>query len=360
MPKVGDSVRFRDNGPSVEEARRKMLEAGEAPKQIAKETKKNEAVGVTRPTRSAPPSVQQAPVQQAPAPVATASPAPAAPAPTAREDKSDRYENNSFIAEIRQEGGKWIADITYKNGAGPERFVEDTKSDLMRALLIGKANATIRVREVTREQKTGGPAIDKEYNLPDGFSRETFATLPQEAKDALVSELAHKNALIFCEQHHEFYANEENSETVEKFLFNKSLPFTVRNFEYALRELGPQGDDILVPRPSPTTAFVSAPTTPVATVAVDSAPVAAPAPVASATSAPAAPATRVRTRGTTGIQPGFSSSTELEDITEETGTSREPSEAELRKSSPSGQPVSAELKAAYQATIAARRKARGF
>jgi len=235
--------------------------------------------------------------------------------------------------------------------------VADTKNDLMRDLLIGKANATLRVREVTREQKLGGPEIDKEYILPEGFSRETFAALPQEAKDALTSELAHKNALIFCETNRDFYANEFNSETVEKFLINKNLPFTVRNFQYAFKELGPLGDDILHKRPAPVTETP----VPVAAVAVDSAPAVAPTPVASATPAPAAPATRVRTRGTTGLQPGFSSASNDElDGHEEGDKSREPSEAELRKLSPGGQPVSAELKRAYAETMAARRKARQF
>ena len=41
-PRVGEVVKFGDKGISVEEARRKMLEAGQAPKGIQQETRKNE------------------------------------------------------------------------------------------------------------------------------------------------------------------------------------------------------------------------------------------------------------------------------------------------------------------------------
>ena len=42
-PRVGEVVKFGDKGISVEEARRKMLEAGQAPKGIQRETRKNES-----------------------------------------------------------------------------------------------------------------------------------------------------------------------------------------------------------------------------------------------------------------------------------------------------------------------------
>jgi len=348
MSRVGDTLKFRDNGISVEDARKKMLEAGQAPSEIAREVKKNEAVGVV----SAPAPTSSTPTQR----VEPVSPAPTPVPVVDNQPKVDRYENNKFTAEIRQEDGKWIADIAYKNGAGPERFIASTKNDLLRDLLLGKANATLRVREVTRQQKVGGPDVDKTYILPEGFSEEAFSALPQEAKDSLVSDWALKNALIFCESNRDFYANDENSDTLERFLINKGLPFTVRNFEYAYKELGPDGDDILHRRPSPATPVLVPSVSAPAPVVVDSTPVAAPAPAPVSTEAPAlvAPAPQVRKRGTTGLVPGFSSSgtTEL-DAQEESTESREPSEAELRKLSPE------ELNLRYRETMAARRRARG-
>ena len=66
MAKVGEVVKFGDRGISVEEARRKMLEAGQAPKGIQSETRKNEAVGVIRGVGGNTPAEQQT---QSPAPV---------------------------------------------------------------------------------------------------------------------------------------------------------------------------------------------------------------------------------------------------------------------------------------------------
>ena len=333
-PRVGEIVKFGDKGISVDEARKKMLEAGQAPKGIQSETRKNEVVGVIRGVGGNTPAEQQtqspAPVIVTEAPAATAEqvaegPAVVEPATVPQEDK---VENSKFSARIFQEDGEWVAEIVYKNGAGTERFTAASKQALNLKLLEGKGNATLRVRESIRREKYG-TELDKVYTLPDYMTQEAFDAMPALAQQGMIDTLATQEAFALHQAHPEFYINEENSLKIQKFLNKRELPFTVRNMEYAYYELEESEELDSRPTPQLVAPSVIAP----APRVEDSAPAAAPAtaPV-STVAAPAAPAVVTRKRGTTGLRPGDSSAanTELEE-TEESQKSSEPSEAELRK-----------------------------
>ena len=331
-PRVGEIVKFGDKGISVEEARKKMLEAGQAPKGIQSETRKNEAVGVIRGVGGNTPTVQ--PESSAPAVVTEVIaevpltppniPVVIAEVPA----QEDKVENSKFSARIFQEDGEWVAEIVYKNGAGTERFTAASKQALNLKLLEGKGNATLRVRESIRREKYG-TELDKVYTLPDYMTQEAFDAMPALAQQGMIDTIATQEAFQLHQAHPEFYINEENSLKIQKFLNKRELPFTVRNMEYAYYELEESEELDSRPTPQLVAPSVIAP----APRVEDSAPAAAPAtaPV-STVAAPAAPAVVTRKRGTTGLRPGDSSAANTElDQTEESQKSSEPSEAELRK-----------------------------
>lgn len=352
--RVSDVIK-KDVGISVEEARKRMLEAGQAPSGIAGEFRKNAAVGAVIPAAVPVVTVPEPAPVLVPEPVvptvAAVEIAPAVPVPVPA-PQAERIETSQFVAEIRQEDGQWVAEIIYKTGGGTEKFEALTRKALDLKLLEGKANGTLRVRKAVRREKYGAD-LDKSYTLPEGVTNETFAAMPEAARAAVIDSLAMQDALSFRELHPEFYGTEENSDKLQKFLFKQNYPITTRNLEYAFEEL--MESDELEIRPTPK--VVVAPSVPSPAPRVeDSAPAAVSvAPVAPATPTPPAPAVLVRKRGTTGLQPGYSSAADAElDAPEEGSKPRELSEAELRALPP------AELKKQYQATMAARKKARQF
>lgn len=331
-PRVGEVVKFGDKGISVEEARRKMLEAGQAPKGIQQETRKNESV--LRGKGGNTPVVQQtnspAPVIVTEAPVAATESEVVAPVVLVVEAPapSEKFENAKFSLEIKQEDGEWVGEITYKNGAGVERFTAPSRNALNLKLLEGKANATLRVREAIRREKYG-TELDKVYELPEGVTQEAFDAMPEVGQQLLLDTIAKDHGEAFKEAHPEYYPTSENSAKIQKFLNKRELPFTLRNFEFAFAELTDSDELEVRPTAKQAVPSVSAP----APLAEDSA--AAPASAAAIVStvvAPAAPAPAIRKRGTTGLRPGDSSAgnTELEQ-TEEGQKPSEPSVAELRK-----------------------------
>ena len=326
-PRVGEIVKFGDKGISVEEARKKMLEAGQAPKGIQSETRKNEAVGVIRGVGGSTPVVQEPAVTEPV--VAATEPVVIAPAPVIESPaQEDKVENAKFSARIFQEDGEWVAEIVYKNGAGTERFTAASKQALNLKLLEGKGNATLRVRESIRREKYG-TELDKVYTLPDYMTQEAFDAMPALAQQGMIDTIATQAAFDLHQAHPEFYINEENSLKIQKFLNKRELPYTVRNMEYAYYELEESEELDSRPTPQLVAPSVIAP----APRVEDSAPAAAPAtaPV-STVAAPAAPAVVTRKRGTTGLRPGDSSAANTElDQTEEGQKPSEPSEAELRK-----------------------------
>ena len=191
------------------------------------------------------------------------------------------------------------------------------------------------MREAIRREKYG-VELDQEYNLPDYMTQEAFNALPAEAQQGMLDTIAANAGNAFKDLHPEYYPTPGNSERVQKFLNRqpnstggRGLPYTVQNLEFAFAELSeqdPEWEFRPVPKFVAPSVLASAPATEdsVPAPAVSVAPV-------STEAAPAAPAVVVRKRGTTGLQPGFSSAanTELE-TTEEGSTPREPSVAELR------------------------------
>lgn len=407
MAKVGETLKFRDHGVSVEEARKQMLAAGEAPRGILGETNKNAAVLPAPPTPAPkaklPTSAKltvltedgsdgdstvvkadsaseldaiikrahgqafaaktklrvdflseeetAAPVVGTPVVV----PAAEVTSAPAKEDQVERVENAKYAIEIKQEDGDWVAEITYKNGAGAEKFIASSRRELMLKLAEGKANGTLRVRESIRREKYGTD-LDKVYTLPDYMTQEAYDALPREAQFGMLDTLATQHALLLHQEHPEFYIDEENSIKIQKFLTKRDLPFTAKNMAWAYEELS-DAEELNVRPTQKTAPSVSVPAAP----AVDSAVPAASAPVASAPVVQAAPAVQVRKRGTTGLQPSQSSAGNSElDTTEDRSKPRELSEAELRKTSPVGQAPSADLKRAYQESLAARKRNRQF
>jgi hypothetical protein len=336
MSNVQEVLRFRDKGPSVEEARRKMLEAGQAPKGIQKETRKNESAlrgtGGSTPVVQQPNSLAPAPIVEAPAattePEVVAAPAPVAAAPVEVTPQIERTENAKFILEIKQEDGEWVGEITYKNGAGVERFTAPSRNALNLKLLEGKANATLRVREAIRREKYG-TELDKVYELPEGVTQEAYNALPEPAQQLLLDTIAKDHGDAFKEAHPEYYPTKDNSWKLQQFLSKRELPITFRNLEFAFAELTDSEELEVRPVAKEAVPSVSAP----APLVEDSTAAAAPAAVpVSTVAAPAASAPAIRKRGTTGLRPGDSSAanTELEQ-TEESQKPSEPSEAELRK-----------------------------
>lgn len=407
MAKVGEVAKFKDKGISVEEARANMLAAGETPagllisatKEVAKAAGGNlPVVPVAAPSfvnRKTPTQARltllnpdgsdgettivtakstselnglisrnhmlaqknkthirvefldpNAPLVEAVAATTTIPLAVAEPQVTeVAEDDSlvEVTENNKFRLEIKQEDGKWIAEIAYKTGGGVERFEAASRKALNMKLLEGKAHATLRVREAIRREKYG-VQLDEFYTLPDYLTQEAFDALPQPAKQGIVDAIAMNEALMLHKLHPEFYITEENSEKMQKFLTNKKLPYTVTNLTYAYEELAEAEE--LETRPVPTIApSVPTPQTP----AGDSAATARATTVVPTTSDAPVIVGSVRKRVSTGLQPSQSSAvtTELETGSPEEAAkpSSEPSEAELRS-----MPLS-ELKKNYKASL---------
>jgi hypothetical protein len=355
MAKVQDILKF---GPkdrantqlSVDEARAAMVAAGEAPgstkiklandarrktftdaqaaglplaeaRRLAAEAAENVvAAGVV----TAPAATSPAPAQQRPTPEAArrfVQPAQTTPAPA---ERAERIETKKFVGVIKQEGGLWVAEITYKSGAGTERFTATTKNQLMLKLLEGKANGTLKVRDVTRAAKLGEPEFDHAYSFV-GIPQAEYDAMSDAAKSALVDAEAAKATIQFKEDYPEFLPTALNSQKITGFLDARRAVFTYSNLVKAFEALTATEELELRPENElPTVLEDSAP-------AGDSAAVAVTQPAVSTAPAVSASEPQVRKRGTTGIMPGFSSAgedTELE-TSEEGDEQRQPSRAEL-------------------------------
>lgn len=369
---------YKDKGLSVEEARKRMIEAGQAPKGIAGETLKNRAAGAVapKPAEAVPVVAEPAPTAPAPEPVAVTpvpvpvvevKPAPAErgaggsqPAADVPDTRSEHLENDRFVVDIRQERGEWAAVITFKNGAGTEKFTARTKNELLMKLAEGKGNATLRVRAAVRREKLGTAQYDQNYTLPDSVTEEDFKAMSAGAQNAFIESLQVAAATIFVKQHPEYYITEKNADLIWEFLTARNLPVTLRNMDLAYEDLSDDG--LLETRPQeakPEQVSVQvAPAPAPAPKVEDSTPAAVPAPAAPAAAPAPAPAVVVRTRGSSGLQPAQSSvsNTGLE---EQPAAPKEPSAAELRAKAPIGKPVrGSELEAEYKKLMADRARNR--
>lgn len=253
---------------------------------------------------------------------------PVAPAPQQtpqpeEKDETERVETKDFVAEISRDGGQWIGKITYKNGSGEEKFVAPSKAALTMNMLVGKANATQKIRRMVREQKLG-IEVDKTYKF-EGITQADYDAMPEAAKQQLIDAAAATASIAFRQENPDYYNTNENWKRIKQFLDGRELPYTFTNLQYAYNSL--IEDDLLEVRPKATVAPATAP------ASGDSTPVAGttPAPASVSTPPASAPAVQVRKRVSFGIQPGQVSSGDTELTQPEDGNkSKEPSQAELR------------------------------
>lgn len=372
MARVAEVLRFKDGGPSLEEARAAMLAAGEVPRgytgrpaaaapalapeiepaevaPVAAEGFESELPGV--PAALAPPSPEAAPALAAQPEPAPTQAAPAVPAPPAAPSLyRERIDTRDFVGEIRNDGKgakPWVGEIKYKlngNGPKPETFRAASQKELMKMLLEAKGHATLRVRTAVRREKLGRD-LDKAWPLPEGLSADEFTKLPENAQRAMLRAIDAEQAQEFMAAHPEYHRTLENGKLLTKFLSDKSLPVTLRNLEFAFDELSEEG--LLEARPleegveeAPEPITESAQAVPVVSqvyappeaAAPPHQAAVAPAPaVVSTPPVPVASAVTVRKRASSGLQPGQTSTPSGGVGPEEGSGPRELSEAEARK-----------------------------
>ena len=248
-------------------------------------------------------------------------------------------ETNEFVGRIFREGKDWVAEITYKNGAGQERFTANSKDELMVKLLEGKGHGTVKVREVVKENKRRllyGEENDNwdfffnEVKNSHGLTVEQYRELPEQSQALIQDTIQAEQIIRFQQNWPEYYYTQKNFQKVGKYLNAKkpeSWPLTYRNMEIAYRDLSEQNELEVRPTPRVDVAPQAAPEVqaqPVASKTEDSA--SAPAALVAA----AAPV--VRKRASTGLIPGSSSASSSDGSGKaEDGTKqREPSVTELR------------------------------
>ena len=349
--KAKDIMKFgpgTGNQPTVDQARAAMLAAGEAPGSVkakaandARRSAFNEAIAQGATVVEARAIAAQAAAVASGAAVEPATstgtavgPTPAAPVRTPRrnapapapaaqpQERAERLETSKFVAEIKQVGGQWVCELIYKNGAGTERFVAPTKSQLMLKVAEGKGNATLKIRSNAQVARLNAYQYDHAYTF-EGFTQEEYDALTEKVKDQLIDATAAKAVIRFKEDTPEFLPSALNSQKLREFLDARKAVITLKNLEMAYATLSAMEELEVRNDFEPTVTDDS-------TVVEDSTTVAPAAPAVS-TAAPVVVETQLRKRGTTGLMPGFSSAgddTTL-DSSEEVITPREPSRAEL-------------------------------
>ena len=271
--------------------------------------------------------------------------------PTARDLRAERIDTPQFWGEIKQDGGQWVAELVYKNGAGTERFAAPTKNALMFKLLEGKGHATVQVRRVTNDIKRRFTEWEKTYKF-EGMTQADYEKLSDSAKESLIAAQADRAAIAFKEAHtDDFYPTAYNSQKLMELLDSKQAIVSFANLEKAFEELS--ANDELEVRTETVTPYVPEG----AAELEDSNTPVVPTPAVSTPAAVPTPEPVVRKRGTLGLMPGFASSgatTPELDGTEDGNQPRELSVAELKALTP------AQHRALYQASLAANKKGRSF
>jgi hypothetical protein len=393
MPKVGEVAKFRDKGPSVEEARAAMLAAGETPQgllvSVAKDVAKAAGGNLPVTPQAAPSRVNKKTPTQARLTLINAD---GTDGETALITAKSTFELNSLIQRnnaLAQKNKKRIRvefidpeapvaqeevvvqptiQVTESIPAAP--VVNDDDNDPVEVTENNKFRCEIRqedgewVAEIA--YKTGGGV--ERFTAPSrkalnikllegkahatlrvreairrekyGVELDQFYTLPdymtQEAFDALpepaqrgIVDAIAMQEALLLHKLHPEFYITEENSKKMQQFLNH------KGLPFTVTNLTYAYEELaeadeLETRPTPKTApSVSQPQTP----AGDSAAAVQTTPVASATSALPAPVSGVRKRGTTGLQPAQSSAvtTELETIVpEEPAQPSEPSEAELR------------------------------
>lgn len=250
-------------------------------------------------------------------------------------DRRIRQEDKFFVVEIYRNGKEWAAELTYKNGAGTELFTANSKDELMLKLAVGKANASLKVRKLVRNEKLGNKFDTWEFFFEQvkeshDLTVEQYNALPDASRALVQDTIQAQQILAFQDAHPEYYATANNFKVIADWLNNKEIPLTLHNLELAYNDL--LDDELLELRPQPAaSAAPTVPAVPVAPVVEDSAPVVAvPAPPVPTVVAPAPSVTTPRKRGSTGLIPGSSSASPAEVVTEDSITPKEPSVSELK------------------------------
>lgn len=249
--------------------------------------------------------------------------------PTARDLRAERIDTPQFYGEIKQDGGQWVAELVYKNGAGTERFAAPTKNALMFKLLEGKGHATVQVRRVTNDIKRRSVEYETTYKFK--MSQADFDKLSPEARQDMIDAAASLAAIQFKEAHADDYLpSAYNSGKIQDFLDKRQAVYSFGNLEKAFEEL--TANEELEVRTETVTPYVPEG----AAELEDSNPPVATAPAVSTAPAVATPEPVVRKRGTLGLMPGFSTAgaTSEVDGTEDGTQPRELSAAELKALSP--------------------------
>jgi hypothetical protein len=265
------------------------------------------------------------------------------------EPEIEVFEDPNFTIRRFRDGKLWVGEITYKNGAGTERFTGASKDELMTALLRGKANATLKVRETSEKYKkqVREAALGKNPDTWDyffdilhethGLTVEQYNALPETSREAVIDSLRTVEATKFLNEYPEYYPTEANFKAMGEFLNKEKWPLTYRNLQLAYFHLSEMGlletkpvEQVVAPAaPEPAAPAPVVSVQPAATPVEDSTAAATPAVSPSAT-APAPAAAPARKRGTTGLIPGSSSAAPTAPRTEDRNRPQEPSEKELR------------------------------
>jgi hypothetical protein len=161
-----------------------------------------------------------------------AAPAPA-PVPT-------RIETPMFVGEIRQEGGKWIGELKYKNGAGKEIITASSESELLLSLLEVKGHEMIRLGKALRREKYGFFELDRGcLLLPGALTSKDFEAMPDATRDVILDAITLRETVQFSKAHPEFFNDlaGNNVLKIRAFLAKNHLPVTFKNLGYAFDEL---------------------------------------------------------------------------------------------------------------------------
>lgn len=226
----------------------------------------------------------------------------------------DVIDDEHFRITINRAGRDWVAELTFKNGAGAERFQAPNYRELIRKLTVAKANATLKIRRLVEIERLGRnfDSWDVFANMAfkdHGVSAEEYQKMPEAAQNLWIDQVQAVYAQEFLDTTPGYYKTPENFRRLVQYLNKEKKPMTLRNLKIAYRDL--TDDELLELRPvekevvaqatasAAPTPTVTAPATVSATA--DSV---AQAPVSTATPQTQAP---VRKRGSTGILPGQSS-----------------------------------------------------
>jgi hypothetical protein len=239
------------------------------------------------------------PLQPA-APVAT-QPAAKESAPQSPISHHETFEDVEFTVETYKDNRdrKWYGIVNYKpdvdgNQPGEERFVANTQGELNLKLLKGKANATLKVRNVVRGRKMSGkPELKETHDLEilrlNNLTIPEFNALPEKSKILLRENAYAKEVLAFQDQNPQYRLSSEagvkNLQAVVGYVIKQGWPITTRNLQNGWDDLE-AANKLEVAEPSEVVSV---------TPAVFLPPV------------PPAPVTPIRKRGSSALVPGASS-----------------------------------------------------